>query len=212
MGLFHKKKNKKKEETKNKADPHQLPDFSDHKDLPEFPSNDKFQAKEDDFKVDSFPSVEEPTEMASPHSDPLPIQDSIANTPMEDMGGSAEVDPTGTMLPEIDEMTDPSPAFDNNDFTSGPDLSTEADLGTSSDITTTDNRNFFVKINKYEKALDTVKEIKKLNDEAKSVLTKLKDIKQKEDAELREWERSLEHIKEKVLAIDKTLFQGREQL
>lgn len=209
MGLFHKKKSAKKEDKKNRVDPHQLPDFSDHKDLPEFPSNDQFQPKEDDFKVDSFPNVEEPTNFGSPESDPMPIQDSVSHNPIEDLGGSSVED---NMMPELDEMTELSPALSETDFSSGPDLSTEADLGTTSDIPSGDNRNFFVKINKYEKALDTVKEIKKLNDEAKSVLIKLKEIKQKEDAEIREWERSLEHIKEKVLAIDKTLFQGREQL
>ncbi|MBU0629166.1 MAG: hypothetical protein KKC75_08315 [Nanoarchaeota archaeon] len=65
----------------------------------------------------------------------------------------------------------------------------------------------FVKIDSYKDVLNTVGLIKDKLNEAKDTLSKLKDIKQREDAELDKWNSKLAEIESKVDGIDQILFQ-----
>src|SRR3989344_4813916 len=181
MGLFRSKK-KDKHLEQGKVKPQPLPDFSDHTDLPEFPSRENAMLSDEDFDLGSFPSVSEGSkarveDMPEVDEGPMPL------TEMGPKGGLPRQ--ALVSMPELDEG--PLPGLASGD------------------------KQFFVKIDKYEDAVNTLNEIKKLSEEAENVLNRLRDIKQKEDYQIETWERSLENIKSKVLRIDKDLFQGKEQ-
>lgn len=66
----------------------------------------------------------------------------------------------------------------------------------------------FVKIEKYKEVMATVNELKKRLSEASSILTELNKIKENEERELAAWHDDLELIKERLMSIDKTLFES----
>ncbi|MAF35688.1 hypothetical protein CL622_01050 [archaeon] len=188
MALFHaKKKKEKKKESK-----HQFPDFSDHNDLPEFPSktadlpefatNDREPPKEDPFDFSEF-SESTPAEQNKP----------VEMSP-QDMPLTQESNPILNTVAEPIPIQEPS----------------EPNLAPSAVSPTGDQRTFFVKIDKYEQAVDLLKQIKELTEDAGNVLTKLKDIKQKEDQDITQWETQLEQLNSKLLAVDSALFQDQE--
>lgn len=65
----------------------------------------------------------------------------------------------------------------------------------------------FVKIDRYKAALQALSEIKTNLTEAESTLAKLNVIKLRESDELARWESEISVIKEKLMAIDKQLFE-----
>ncbi|HLD98056.1 MAG TPA: hypothetical protein VI815_01905 [Candidatus Nanoarchaeia archaeon] len=65
----------------------------------------------------------------------------------------------------------------------------------------------FVKLDKVENTISALNEIKLRMSEIDSLLRNLKEIKMKEDQELREWERELETVKTRLDQIDKDLFK-----
>ncbi|MFH1638557.1 MAG: hypothetical protein ABIB71_09085 [Candidatus Woesearchaeota archaeon] len=66
----------------------------------------------------------------------------------------------------------------------------------------------FVKIEKYREVMSTVNELKKRLNEASAILTELNKIKEEEERELNSWHDDLELIKERLMSIDKTLFES----
>lgn len=65
----------------------------------------------------------------------------------------------------------------------------------------------FVKIEKYKTALDLIDQIKSKISEAEKILTDVENIKVNEDKELENWKSELQDIKEKLLSVDKNLFE-----
>ena len=65
----------------------------------------------------------------------------------------------------------------------------------------------FVKVEKYKEAIDTLEIIKEKLKTAQAVLNELKELKRKEEAELEEWQSSINDIKEKLTLIDNNLFE-----
>jgi len=65
----------------------------------------------------------------------------------------------------------------------------------------------FVKVDKYKEAIDTLEIIKEKLKTAQSILNELKDLKKKEEAELEEWQNSINDIKEKLTLVDNNLFE-----
>lgn len=70
-----------------------------------------------------------------------------------------------------------------------------------------EGRTMFVKVENYKEAMHTMDKVKDKLAEAEKILKKLDDIKQQEDNEIAMWHQDLENIKEKLLSIDKTLFE-----
>lgn len=68
------------------------------------------------------------------------------------------------------------------------------------------NEPIFVRIDKFELALENIKNIKKKVEEMESLLTNLRQVNAKEDLELSEWEREIHGIKSKIESIDTNLF------
>ena len=65
----------------------------------------------------------------------------------------------------------------------------------------------FVKIEKYKTALDLIDQIKSKISEAEKVLADVEALKANEDKELENWKSELQEIKEKLLSVDKNLFE-----
>ena len=63
----------------------------------------------------------------------------------------------------------------------------------------------FIKLDKFKEAMDKFEEIKVKVSEIESTLSKLKEIKQQEEAELSLWDKEIQVIKEKVAGIDSSL-------
>lgn len=65
----------------------------------------------------------------------------------------------------------------------------------------------FVKVEKYKEAIDTLEIIKEKLKTAQSVLNELRELKRKEEAELEEWQSTINDIKEKLTLVDNNLFE-----
>jgi hypothetical protein len=65
----------------------------------------------------------------------------------------------------------------------------------------------FIKIDKYEEAIDNINSVKDKIREIESLIDNLRKLKKEEDNSLDEWKSSLNQIKEKLLIVDKNLFE-----
>ena len=70
-----------------------------------------------------------------------------------------------------------------------------------------EGRTMFVKIQHYKDAMRTMDEVKDKLAEAEKILRKLDQLKEQENNEIAMWHQDLENIKQKLLSIDKTLFE-----
>lgn len=66
----------------------------------------------------------------------------------------------------------------------------------------------FVKIERYKEAVAKMDHIKEKIIEAEKILSNLDEMKRQEDEELLRWHQDLETIKNKILSVDKSLFEG----
>jgi len=64
----------------------------------------------------------------------------------------------------------------------------------------------YIRIDKFKAAIQSFNEIQRKVAEVEDLLQKIKEMKQKEDEELRVWERDLETIKARIDSIDKSVF------
>ena len=64
----------------------------------------------------------------------------------------------------------------------------------------------FIKLDKFKEASEKFNEVKEKVSEIENSLRKLKEIKEKEDAELKSWDEEMQLIRQKVEAIDNSLF------
>ncbi len=70
-------------------------------------------------------------------------------------------------------------------------------------------RSLFVKIDKYEDAVRTVDKIKEDLRKTDEILGRLEAIKSKEDAELDAWHNDIKKVKDRLLHIDRVLFETK---
>ena len=66
----------------------------------------------------------------------------------------------------------------------------------------------FVKIDMYKESMRTLNLIKESLMNTENILNKLHKIKDEEDAEIKEWHDEIRRIKQKVMFIDKNLFEN----
>lgn len=69
-------------------------------------------------------------------------------------------------------------------------------------------RPLFVRIEKYRDVMETLNELKERLKDAGDVLKELQRIKEDEETELASWQNDLESIKEKLMTIDRSLFES----
>lgn len=65
----------------------------------------------------------------------------------------------------------------------------------------------YIKIEKYKSAIKTLEEIKARLNEAEKILNNLQKLKEEEDKEFENWKSDIEKIKDKLLSVDKNLFE-----
>ncbi|MAG20245.1 hypothetical protein CL618_02325 [archaeon] len=65
----------------------------------------------------------------------------------------------------------------------------------------------FVKIDKYKNAVSSLSDIQSKVKEAEAAMKKLNELKELEDREMTHWHETVESIKDKLLSIDKKLFE-----
>ncbi len=65
----------------------------------------------------------------------------------------------------------------------------------------------FVKIEQYREALDNIEAIKTKVHEAEELLSRLDQLRAQEDKELQNWHDNIGRIKDKLLSVDKKLFE-----
>jgi archaellum component FlaC len=65
----------------------------------------------------------------------------------------------------------------------------------------------FVKIEDYKDVLDTIEVIKERLNDARNTLSKITEMKGKEDAELQGWDGKLSEIESKIEGLDSVLFE-----
>lgn len=77
----------------------------------------------------------------------------------------------------------------------------------SSRSSSIEEKPLFVKIDRYKEALSSINDIKNKLKEIESILSKLEEIKSEEDKELATWRDNIDTIKEKLISVDKRLFE-----
>lgn len=65
----------------------------------------------------------------------------------------------------------------------------------------------FIKIDEYKEVIEIMRMIKKKLEDAKSILYKINELKNKEDAEIREWNSNINEIEKKIEEIDNSMFE-----
>tara|TARA_Y100000310_G_scaffold319294_1_gene374413 strand:- start:142 stop:603 length:462 start_codon:yes stop_codon:yes gene_type:complete len=65
----------------------------------------------------------------------------------------------------------------------------------------------FVKIENYKESMEGIDKIKSLCKEADNLLDEIHKIRTEEDRELEKWHKDLNQVKEKLLTVDKKLFE-----
>ncbi len=71
-----------------------------------------------------------------------------------------------------------------------------------------DEKPVFVKIDKYRESMKSLDSIKSKLEEADNLLKTLTKLRQDEERELEDWQNSLNEIRQKLLKIDKDLFEA----
>ena len=197
MGLF-KKKEVKEEETPKLPELPRLPDFRDnsfhnedfdlpktgeHKGLPSF-SESKM---EDNLNQESIKSAIAPTPLTLPGATPA------ARTILSPTSAS------------------PLEKRDLRTFEIGslPEKHSEEFIALKPSIyPRPDNvvEPVYIRLDKFKSAVSSFDEIKTKMLEIEDVLRKIREVKNKEDEELREWEKEIENIKTRMESIDKSIF------
>ena len=74
-------------------------------------------------------------------------------------------------------------------------------------IETKDEKPLFVKIDKYKESIKTIEEIKSKLESAENTLRNLTRIREEEQKEIESWQNSLNEARQKLLKVDKNLFE-----
>src|SRR3989338_2406278 len=104
-------------------------------------------------------------------------------------------------FPEIHKEETPVPLYK-------PTLSeiTTEDISTSR--LTTSEKPLFIKIEKYKSAMEELESLKEKIHTTEEILNSLEDIRRKEDRQIQTWREELNKLKNKLLNIDKDLFNN----
>lgn len=68
------------------------------------------------------------------------------------------------------------------------------------------NETIFIRIDKFQSAQKNLGEIKSKISEMESILRKIKDVKSREEKELKEWTEDIENLKSRLAEIDENIF------
>ena len=74
-------------------------------------------------------------------------------------------------------------------------------------ISFSEEKPVFVRMDNYKEALKQLKSLKEKIDTAQNLLSELDSVREEEERKLEEWRRELSSIKEKILSVEKQLFE-----
>lgn len=70
-----------------------------------------------------------------------------------------------------------------------------------------DDKPLFIKIDKYKESVKTMDSIKVKLEEAQELIKNLTKLREQEEKELQEWQSSLDDVRQKLMKVDKNLFE-----
>ena len=222
MGLFRKKEEKDK--SKNKSEIPGLPELPELPELPDFPG--KITSK-----INRFPDLSELSPTPNlPNLNGLNEQENrfheipslkykniqgLPSFPGSQMGEamSQEAVKSAVNLPEYEETIGSSKERRTIEI-SEPKMQMSRQIKNpimpvfqSRDIKMSRKiEPVYIRIDKFKSAAQSFEEIKEKIAEIESLLSDIKEVKQKEEQELSEWEREVETIKARIEAIDNNIF------
>lgn len=182
MGLFSKEKSKQETESQS---------------LPELPkiNNLEFPTQQD-YQNNSFQDIPELPEIETNDLPQLP-----------------EINEEPTPEQEIKkELNKSSPEFQKSQFAPLKPISEEDNIKEkSSNSIYSHQKNkieepVFIRIDKFQSAIETFEEIIDKVTEIEEIIKKTKEIKAREEEELNSWEKEIQNIKNRMDSIDKTIF------
>lgn len=97
-----------------------------------------------------------------------------------------------------------TPSFEKEDISFDDFVPRKSPLTT---IERHDDKPLFVKVDKYKESAKTVEAIKSKLEEADAVLKTLTRLREEEEKELQEWQSSLDEVRQKLMKVDKDLFE-----
>ncbi|MBU0957920.1 MAG: hypothetical protein KKF56_03885 [Nanoarchaeota archaeon] len=197
MGLFSKKK---------KEEPPKLPELNyEHKPLVPIPPRSK--EIENDMPPQSLPSF--PNNELGDKITQQAVKDNISPERIEGISKPRTME-LDSDFPE--EMNHEFPKIEHHiekhhiHFDEIPNESRTL-LNESSDSSTINtSKPVFVRIDKFKSGINDVKEIKKTISMLEELMIDMKEIKEKEDNEIREWESEVENIKSRLESIEENVF------
>jgi septal ring factor EnvC (AmiA/AmiB activator) len=65
----------------------------------------------------------------------------------------------------------------------------------------------FVKVDEYKSILQLMDAVRQRLDQARSLLARVSELKQQEDAQLEAWKRDIEEVEERLSSVDRSLLE-----
>ncbi len=146
--------------------------------FPEFPQESNVPSYNEESEAESIKQAVEPS-LDIPIRKPMGRSSPISPPPQEEIYNNEPIDKTEA--PSYQEPT--TPGIQKRGQT------------------------LFVQIERYREAVTKMEHIKEKLAEAEKILSRLDDMKRKEDEELQKWHQDLESLRNKILSVDKNLFE-----
>lgn len=173
-----------------------IPDLPDSDELPRLP---ELQKPKD---VDAF----EPSFSNSLPALPEPMSNS-KQLPLEMQRSRFDIKPNQSpIIPEQKEKIQPmfEPSFSKVE----PKITSSMAPSKFEQKKSKASEPIYVRLDKFQETQDSIREIREKIEDIEKNLSKIKDIKDREEIELNEWEREAQLIKQKLSAIDANLFSN----
>ncbi|MFA4960170.1 MAG: hypothetical protein WC548_00745 [Candidatus Pacearchaeota archaeon] len=193
-----------------------LPDFSNKKDLPElpsFPSNlknnnlnqeivksaisDNFSPEENEVKIEEDLPEESTIEMFPP------ISSASSSIPLLPGKQSIIEEGKSSSLPQTQHVKSTIP---NRTFSAKTPAIRTHSIPSAKDRIESDVEPIFIRIDKFQLAKKNIEQIKDKVEEMESVIGKIKQIKIKEEEEIKSWSEEIENLKVRISEIDSNVF------
>ena len=187
MGLF-----KKKEE---------VPQIPAAPVLPELPKTEGQKEKKGLPELPSFPNTPQ-TENINQEI----VKSAVTDMPPEENETSLQIPKDLQIKEEPSIASIPTPTAQAPSIASAPKKFLELKASAPSSPTVKQTEPIFVRIDKFQSAQKNFENIKEKMKEIESVLAKIKDVKSKEEVELKGWTEDVEKIKVRLAEVDSDIF------
>jgi hypothetical protein len=203
MAIFGKKKSDEKDSIKDF--PEFPSTFAPNLKFPEFPR----QNDDNPFRESDVPNQQENVPAFRPK--PIPYNDfnKDNNIPLPQQFNSPRpMEPPRDQIAFGQPLQQPNVSPMNQMFNQRQPISMSPNQEVSPRQIFHEDKPLFIKIDDYEEAIYTLDKIKAKLKESDRILEELTKIREEEERQLEEWKRDLSMVKEKLLTIDKQLFEN----